>query len=78
MHIKQLAGEIGLDKISLVGNKIRGEKDKQFLEKNLSDFDFLGFLPFDDSLIEADLDGRSPYESDSFAKTEIMKMIEKL
>lgn len=78
MHIKQLAGEIGLDKISLVGNKIRGEKDRQFLQKHLSDFDFLGFLPFDDALIEADLNGVSPYEADSAAKSEIIKMIEKL
>jgi CO dehydrogenase maturation factor len=78
MHIKQLAGEIGLDKISLVGNKIRGEKDRQFLEQHLPDFDFLGFLPFDDALIEADLNGMSPYEADSAAKSEIIKMIEKL
>ncbi|MBA2882636.1 CO dehydrogenase maturation factor [Desulfosalsimonas propionicica] len=78
MHIKQLAGEIGLDKISLVGNKIRGEKDRQFLEQHLPDFDFLGFLPFDDALIEADLSGMSPYEADSAAKSEIIKMIEKL
>lgn len=78
MHIKELAGEIGLDKISLVGNKIRGEKDRQFLEQHLPDFDFLGFLPFDDALIEADLNGMSPYEADSAAKSEIIKMIEKL
>ncbi|MFO7862257.1 MAG: carbon monoxide dehydrogenase accessory protein CooC [Desulfosalsimonas sp.] len=78
MHIKQLAAEIGLDKISLVGNKIRGEKDRQFLEQHLPDFDFLGFLPFDDALIEADLNGISPYEADSAAKSEIIKMIEKL
>jgi CO dehydrogenase maturation factor len=78
MHIKQLAGEIGLDKISLVGNKIRGEKDRQFLEQHLPDFDFLGFLPFDEALIEADLSGMSPYEADSAAKSEIIKMIEKL
>ena len=78
MHIKQLAGEIGLDKISLVGNKVRGEKDRQFLEQHLADFDFLGFLPFDDALIEADLNGMSPYEADSAAKSEIIKMIEKL
>ncbi len=78
MHIKQLAGEIGLEKISLVGNKIRGEKDRQFLEENMPDFSFLGFLPYDDILIESDLNGKSPYESDSAAKSEILKMIAKL
>ncbi|MGM0454062.1 MAG: AAA family ATPase, partial [Thermodesulfobacteriota bacterium] len=54
MHIKQLAGEIGLDKIALVGNKCRGEKDMEFLKQHLPDFEFLGFLPYDDALIEAD------------------------
>lgn len=78
MHIKQLAAEIGLNRISLVGNKIRGQKDRDFLEKNLSDFEFLGFLPYDDALIEADLNGRSPYDTDAESKSEIMKIIEAL
>lgn len=71
MHIKKLAGEIGLSKIAMVGNKIRGEKDILFLKTNLADFTFLGFLPYDEALIEADLQGRSPYEGDSNTKTEI-------
>ncbi len=78
MHIKQLAAEIGLNRISLVGNKIRGQKDREFLEKNLSDFEFLGFLPYDDALIEADLNGRSPYDTNAESKSEIMKIIEAL
>ncbi|MBS3732855.1 MAG: carbon monoxide dehydrogenase, partial [Desulfobacterales bacterium] len=76
MHIKQLAGEIGLNKISIVGNKIRGEQDREFLRKYLSDFEFLGFLPYDDALIEADLAGRSPYEADSIARSKIANIIE--
>lgn len=68
MHIRKLAGEIGLDRISMVGNKIRSEKDVLFLKENLSDFSFLGFLPYDESLIEADLQGISPYEADSKAR----------
>ncbi|MFW6082196.1 MAG: AAA family ATPase [Desulfosalsimonas sp.] len=78
MHIKQLASEIGLDKIFLVGNKIRGQKDREFLQNHLPDFEFLGFLPYDEALIEADLNGLSPYEADSGAKSEIIKMIEAL
>lgn len=78
MHIKQLAAEIGLNRISLVGNKIRGEKDREFLQKNLSDFEFLGFLPYDNALIEADLNGRAPYDTDAESKSEIMKIIEAL
>ncbi len=78
MHIKQLASEIGLSKIFLVGNKIRGQKDREFLQNHLPEFEFLGFLPYDEALIEADLNGLSPFDADSEAKSEIMKMIEAL
>ncbi|MFP4650526.1 MAG: AAA family ATPase [Desulfobacterales bacterium] len=78
MHIKQLASEIGLSKIFLVGNKIRGQKDREFLQNHLPEFEFLGFLPYDEALIEADLNGLSPFDADSGAKSEIMKMIEAL
>lgn len=75
MHIRQLAGQIGLNKISLVGNKVRGGKDRDFLQNNLPDFEFLGFLPYDDALIEADLNGISPFDADTSAKSEILNMI---
>jgi CO dehydrogenase maturation factor len=77
-HIKKLASEIGLKNIGLVGNKIRGQKDEEFLKKHLSDFEFLGFIRQDEALIEADLDGVSPYDVDSIAKTNVKDMIAKL
>lgn len=77
-HIRQLASEIHLDAITVVGNKIRGKKDEDFLREHLSDFDFLGFIPYDDALIEADLTGVSPYDVRSPAIAEVEKMIRKL
>ncbi len=73
-HIRELAGQIGLTQISVVGNKIRGDKDIEFLKKHLSDFDFLGFLPYDNALIEADLEGVSPFDVPSTTKTEVIRM----
>jgi CO dehydrogenase maturation factor len=77
-HIRKLAAEIGLNAIAVVGNKIRGPKDREFLEKHLSDFEFLGFLPYDDTLIEADLNGVSPFDVDSPSKEQVESMISKL
>jgi len=77
-HIRRLAGEIGLDSIAVVGNKIRGPKDEEFLRSHLDDFEFLGFIAYDDSLIEADLNGVSPFDVDSAAKTKVESMITKL
>lgn len=62
-HIKQLAAEIGLDAIAVVGNKVRGEKDIEFLKLHLAGFKILGFLPYDENLIEADLKGISPFDT---------------
>jgi CO dehydrogenase maturation factor len=77
-HIRKLANEIGLDAIAVVGNKIRGPKDREFLQTHLSDFEFLGFLPYDDALIEADLNGISPFDTDSPSKAEVSKMISEI
>lgn len=77
-HIRKLASEIGLKNIVLVGNKIRSRKDEAFLKENLKDFEFLGFIPYDEALIEADLDGVSPFDVDSSAKSNVNDMISRL
>ena len=77
-HIKQLASEIKLNNIAVVGNKIRGPKDEAFLREHLDGFEFLGFLPFDDALIEADLQGKSPFDVDSTAIAVVKEMISRL
>jgi len=67
-HIRQLASQIGLEAFAVVGNKIRDENDEDFLRRHLADFEFLGFLPYDDTLIEADLNAISPFDTDSPSK----------
>ncbi len=63
LHVRQLAGDLGLRQVGVVGNKIRGESDEAFLRKNLPDLPFLGFIPFDERIIEADVKGIPPYEA---------------
>jgi CO dehydrogenase maturation factor len=77
-HIRHLADDIGLKQIALIGNKIRNERDETFLRENLPDFEFLGFLPYEDVLIEADLGGRSPYDVGSRARDIVREIIGKL
>ena len=74
-HIKKLASQIGLTNLALVGNKIRSPKDEKFLHDHLNDFEFLGFLPYEDLLVEADVRGISPFDVDSNAKGIVKKMI---
>lgn len=63
LQINKLALEIGLKKIAVVGNKVRNKADKEYLQKSLPDFSFLGFIPYHRDFIEADINGRQPFES---------------
>ena len=63
-QIRKLAGDIGIKKLSFVGNKIRSDKDRDFLLQQMPDFHFLAFVPYRAGIIEADLEGRPPYEKD--------------
>ncbi len=54
-RIRELAKDIGLENIAVVANKIRSEQDKDFLISAMPDFEFLGFIPYDQSIIEAGL-----------------------
>jgi len=59
--IRGLAEDIGLKNIAAVGNKIRQDADREFLRGRMPDLPFVGFLPFDPKIIEADLTGNPPY-----------------
>ncbi|MBE0431650.1 MAG: AAA family ATPase [Dehalococcoidia bacterium] len=52
-RIRELAGDIGLESIKVVANKIRSEGDREFLLASMPDFEFVGFIPYDQSVIEA-------------------------
>ena len=77
-QVRRLAGDIGIRKLSFVGNKIRSEQDKEFLLKEMPDFEFLGFMPYRDEIIEADLNGRPPYEKDRETLEIVKAMLDKI
>jgi CO dehydrogenase maturation factor len=77
-HIIKLAGDIRLKNLSFVGNKIRSEKDREYLIKNMPDSDFLGFIPFASEIIEADLEGRPPFEMDRTGLNAVKGMMDRL
>jgi len=63
-RIRELAKDIGLRNVRVVANKIRSEQDRDFLVSAMSDFEFLGFVPYDQSIIEAGL-GNFPLSKSS-------------
>jgi len=60
--IRQLAADINLKKLAAVGNKIRGPEDERFLRERLHGIPLLGVLPFRETIIQADMAARPPFE----------------
>ena len=62
LQIKKLANDIGLQKLYLVGNKVRDEEERKFLEVETPGLPVLGFLPADLKVQEADRLGIPVYD----------------
>ena len=77
-QIRRLADDIGLKKLSFVGNKLRSDKDKDFLLKEMKDFSFIGFMHYREEISDADRDGRPPFEKDEETLREVSEMLAKL
>lgn len=54
-RINNLAKDIGLTNIVLVGNKIRNKSEKEFLISNLKPLSFIGFIPYHINLVKAEI-----------------------
>jgi CO dehydrogenase maturation factor len=71
-RIKRLGTDIGVTKFAAVINKA-GEEDLGAVESRLENMDIpvLGTIPYDSSLVKADLAGRSPVEEEGAAMAAI-------
>ncbi len=61
--VEQLAHDIGVTRIFVVGNKVRGPDDEAFIAASLPTAEILGHLPFSQQAIAADLAGQAIYEA---------------
>jgi CO dehydrogenase maturation factor len=77
-RIRALAKDIGLQNIGVVGNKIRSEKDKDALISSMPDFEFLGFIPYDQAIPEADLAGFPLVNSSQRVMSEVEDIVARI
>lgn len=69
-HIKSLASDLGVKEVLVVGNKVRGDEDRAFIEQNLPGQEIVGFLSYNPEVLQADLDGVSAYDVSAKAVSE--------
>ena len=77
-QIKKLANDIKLDRLYLVGNKVRNEDEAKFLETETPGMPVLGFLPADLKVQEADRLGIPVYDHVPALKEAVAKIVEKI
>ncbi len=76
--INVLAKDIGLENMAVVGNKVRAPSDRDFLISSLPDLEFLGFIPYDQAIVDADLADKSLFDASSVVTDEVMNIYQKL
>jgi CO dehydrogenase maturation factor len=57
----EMAKALGVRKVFVVANKVRGPKDIAFIKDNIKGIEILGSIAFNDAIMEADMKGSSPY-----------------
>ena len=72
--IRRLAKDLHLNNIGIVGNKIRNDRDRDFIRQGLPDFDILGFIPYSDEVVEADLQGKAVYDISPIAREAVREI----
>ena len=76
--VRRLAQDLHLKNIGVVGNKVRHEKDAEFIRKGLPEFELLGYIPYSDEIVEADLAGKAVYDMSPVAVKAVREIYERL
>ncbi|MBM4429412.1 MAG: carbon monoxide dehydrogenase [Chloroflexi bacterium] len=63
--VRRLAADIGIHKVYVVGNKVRSQQDEDFIREQLAGSELLGFLPYSEKAIRADMDGQAVFDADA-------------
>ena len=61
-NVKRLAADLGVTRVRVVANKIRDEGDEAFIRSVVPEQDLLGFIHYNPQIMDADRQGKSPYD----------------
>ena len=75
-NVKRLARDLGVKRVRVVANKVRDERDEEFVRSAIPAEDLLGVIHYNPEVIDADRNGKSPYDYSPTAIEEIRKIKE--
>ena len=70
-NVKRLASDLGLARVRVVANKVRDDSDEAFIRQSIPAEDLLGVIHYNPEIIDADRQGKSPYDFSPKAIEEI-------
>ena len=70
-NVKRLAAYLGVRRVRVVANKLRTEEDEAFIRSVIPAEDLLGCIHFNPQIMDADRQGKSPYDFSPAAMEEI-------
>jgi len=77
-QIKKLGEDLKIKNMMIVGNKVNSEEDRRLIEEELSDFPVLGYMSFNPKILQADKEGKSPFDMDEKIKEEVNTILTEL
>ena len=77
-RVKELASGLGVHQVRVVANKVRGPEDEDYIRQRIPAQDLLGFVHYNQEVIEADRQGKSPYDFSPSAIDEIRQIKERI
>ncbi len=76
--IKKLGQDIGIQKILVLGNRVRNSEDEALIRNTLPDHEILGFIPEMEEIVSSDRDGVRPFENINDAPAEVFEIAKRL
>ena len=73
-NVKRLADDLGVKRVRVVANKVRDARDEDFIRKSIPAADLLGCIHYNPEIMDADRQGKSPYDFCPAAIEEIRKI----
>ena len=73
-NVKRLAKDLGVKQVRVVANKVRDEQDEAFVRSAIPAEDLLGIIHYNPEVMDADRQGKSPYDFSPTAIDEIRKI----
>lgn len=73
-NVKRLAADLGVRQVRVVASKVRDEKDEAFIREAIPAEDLLGIVHYDPQVIDADRQGKSPYDFSPRSVEEIQRI----